>query len=235
MTTRAAETLFDRSREYDDELNRGLRMSGEDKHYYLHGRVRHLVAELGAGPPPRRILDFGCGFGDASQHLAATFPDAEVVGIDTAEKAIEHARATHGSDRVRFEPLRGFDARERFDLCYVNGVFHHIPPADRVGAVEMVWKALVPGGRFALFENNPWNPGTRLLMRRLEFDRDAIPISPPEAQRLLRRGGFARCAPPQFLFWFPRPAAILRFAEPWLVRVPFGAQYLVLGTAVRDV
>ena len=98
-----------------------------------------------------------------------------------------------------------------------------------------VRQALVPGGHFALFENNCWNPGTRLLMRRLELDRNAIPISPSEAQRLLRRGGFSRCTAPQFLFWFPRPVAMLRFAEPWLVRIPFGAQYLVLGTKVQDV
>ena len=38
--------------------------------------------------------------------------------------------------------------------------------------------ALLTGGVLALFENNPWNPGTRLVMKRIPFDRNAQTISP---------------------------------------------------------
>jgi len=51
--------------------------------------------------------------------------------------------------------------------------------------------ALKPGGLFAFWENNPWNPGTRIVMSRIPFDRDAEIISPPAAKRLLRRAGFS--------------------------------------------
>lgn len=230
MTTPDSAELFDKSREYEEMLDRGLRLSGESKDFFMEGRLRDLAGQLPSDFRPRRILDFGCGIGDTSAHLAALFPDAEVMGIDTARNAVAHAVETHGSERVRFGLVGEFAEEERYDLCYTNGVFHHIPLAERLGAVRTVLRALVPGGRFALMENNPWNPGTRLVMHRIEFDRDAITLSPPEATGLLREAGFADTAPARFLFFFPRFLAFLRFAEPWLAGVPLGAQYYVLAT-----
>jgi len=40
--------------------------------------------------------------------------------------------------------------------------------------------------------NNPWNPGTRYVMSRCEFDEDAITLSPPQCRKLLRSSGFGR-------------------------------------------
>jgi len=221
------EPLFDLAAEYDAMLDRGIRLSGEDRHFFLRGRLAALSRRL-CGPRPRRVLDFGCGLGDSSRALAATFEGAEVVGVDSAAGALDWARSRHADARVRFEPLDGFPSLGPFDLCYVNGVFHHIRPAERPGAVRQIHAALAPGGRLALFENNPWNPGTRLVMARIPFDRDAIPLSPRAARRLLEGAGFA-CRPPRSLFFFPRPLAALRFLEPRLEPLPLGAQYLVLG------
>jgi SAM-dependent methyltransferase len=221
--------LFDRSEEYEAMLARGLRLSGEDRHYFIAGRLEALRALLGAGFRPRAILDFGCGIGDTAARLAALYPEAEVTGVDAARAAVLHARRAHGGPRMRFETLDAFRATGRYDLCYSNGVFHHIAPAGRLGAARLVRDALAPGGRFALMENNPWNPGTRWVMRRIPFDRDAVPLAPPRARALLRDAGFAECLPARFLFFFPRALAWLRFAERRLARVPLGAQYCVLA------
>ena len=220
---------FDLSREYNAMLNQGLRLTGEDKHFFMQGRIQDLQRQLPINFSPRRILDFGCGIGDTTCLLAETFPTAEVVGIDTAEQALDYAEATYGSPRISFGPVREFSESNTIDLCYVNGVFHHIQPHQRLEVIQMIRKALVPGGSFAFFENNPWNPGTRLVMSRIPFDRDAQPLTPPEARRLLREGGFASLAPPRFLFYFPKPLAIFRVVEPFLVRLPLGAQYYVLA------
>ena len=150
------------------------------------------------------------------------------MGVDTAENALAWAQTKHGSSRISFRPVEDLSASGSFDLCYTNGVFHHIPPEKRAEALQRIHQALVRGGHFALFENNPWNPGTRLVMRRIAFDRDAVTLSPVEAQRLLRRAGF-HCAPTRSLFYFPRPLAWLRATEPWLARIPLGAQYCVLA------
>lgn len=227
--SQVAEALFDLSAEYDAMLNKGLRLSGENKEFFARGRIEHLARTLPADFNAARILDFGCGIGDTTALLAETFPKAGVVGIDNAASAIESARQRHSSSRLSFQHLDEFAADYSYDLCYVNGVFHHIEPRNRPEALGLVHRALRPGGRLALFENNPWNPGTRLAMKQIPFDRDAQPLSPTSARRLLEGNGFDS-APSDYLFFFPRVLKALRPLEPHLLHFPMGAQYLVLAT-----
>ena len=184
------EVLFDLSAEYSQMLNQGIRLSGEDQEFFIQGRIQSLSLRLPADFRPRRILDFGCGIGTATRRLGEKFSAAAIVGVDTSESALEYGTGHYGSNRVHFRKLTELPGEDEFDLCYVNGVFHHIEPENRTGAVEAIYSALRPGGYLALFENNPWNPGTRLVMSRIPFDRNAIPLSIPEARRLVRTGGF---------------------------------------------
>jgi trans-aconitate methyltransferase len=217
---------FDRfAREYDDALKKGLRISGEGKDYFARGRVKWLSGLL-KDLPPKRILDFGCGTGSAVPHLKEAFPEAEIVGTDVSEESLKVARETQpAASYVGPEALKG---QEKFDAAYCNGVFHHIPIPDRDHAVQQVHAVLRPGGVFALFENNPWNPGTRLGMHLCPFDKDAITLTPPETRRLMARNGF-QVLRTDYLFFFPRFLAFLRGLEPSLCNFPLGGQYLVLG------
>ena len=223
-----SEPLFDLADEYEAMLMRGVSLSGEHWSFFARGRVEDLRRRLPATVAPRRILDFGCGIGYTTNLLADAFPAAAVVGIDTSADALRRAEAAYGSARVRFEPVDGFSGDASFDLCYTNGVFHHIQPGQRAGAIRLIRQALAETGYFALFENNPWNPGTRLVMRRIPFDRDAQTLSPVQASRLLRDDGW-RVAGCRSLFYFPRVLAAFRAVEPWLARWPFGAQYYILA------
>jgi SAM-dependent methyltransferase len=218
---------FARSDEYDALLAAGLRLSGEEKSFFIEGRLASLFAAMPPGWRPRRILDFGCGTGDTEAALAARVPDAEVVGVDVSEVALRVARARHPA--ARFASLAELAGLGAFDLCYVNGVLHHIEPAKRGEAMTAMFSALAPGGRLALYENNAWNPGTWMVMRRVAFDRDAVPMSPLEVRRLASNAGFTAVTL-RTLFYFPRPLAWLRGLEPALGRLPLGAQLQVLAT-----
>jgi SAM-dependent methyltransferase len=225
---RASDPLFALPSEYEALLRQGIRLSGEDRTFFVHGRVADLVAHLPRGFRPGRVLDFGCGVGDTSRALAAAFPDANVLGVDSSAEAIAWASAHHGDARVAFAGVEAVAGRT-FDLCYLAGVLHHVRPDARRTVLETLGATLAPGGRLALFENNPWNPGTRMVMRRIPFDRDAVPVPPTEARRLLGEAGFA-CTSTRFLFYFPRPLRALRRFEPALAGLPLGAQYWVLAT-----
>lgn len=220
--------LFDEASSYDAMLNQGLRLSGEDKTFFMEGRLSRLRDVLPASFTPEQILDFGCGTGDTSRRLLEQF-GTRVVGVDVSAGALEHARAHHGSGDISFFDVTSFDAPSTFDLCYSNGAFHHIEPAERPRVLRRLRELLRPGGYFAVFENNPWNPGTRLVMKRVPFDRDAQPVSSRRMRRLLVDHGFELVGPTLYLFIFPAPLKVLRFSEPWLERLPLGAQYLVLG------
>ena len=224
-----SEPLFDLSGEYEAMLNQGIRLSGENMMFFLEGRLNLLRARMSCHATVSRILDFGCGLGYTSKRLRDMFPMAEITGADTALQALEAARERNSGPGIRFvhvDQLGGI--ADGFDLCYVNGVFHHIPPEERLAALRVIHQSLRPGGKLALFENNPWNPGARMVMARIPFDRDAQMLSPKETSSLLLRAGFKSTATGS-LFFFPRFLKVLRFAEPYLGWTHLGAQYLVLG------
>ena len=83
-----------------------------------------------------------------------------------------------------------------------------------------------------LWENNPWNPGTRYVMSRIPFDQGAVTLTPPEARALVRQGGF-QVVRTDSLFFFPRQLKWLRWMEPHLWRLPLGGQYQVLCRRVE--
>lgn len=223
------EELFDRGDEYAEMLDQGLQLSGEDQGYFIDGRLKDLAMHV-PSDAVRRVLDFGCGSGAATARLAKWYPKAEILGVDLSSHAIGYARKHNSGKRIWFESLDHLPAGQSFDLCYCNGVFHHIPIDQRMDAARLVYEALVSGGRFALFENNPLNPGTRMVMKRIPFDRNAITLTPWQTTRLLRQAGFRQVGRCRFLFYFPRFLAALRFTEPLLVHLPLGAQYYALAT-----
>lgn len=223
-----SEPLFDLADEYDAMLQQGLRLTGESKDYFARLRVRHAAQAVPNPAQIKRVLDFGCGLGDTCALLLEAFPQAHVVGVDNASRALAKAVSTHGSSRISFEHQEQFVPRGDFDLCYVNGVFHHIPAPDREAALHWLHRALRPSGILAFYENNPWNPGTKMVMRRIPFDRDAQTLSPLAARQLLGASGF-RAAKTRSYFYFPRALRWLRWLEPLLARVPLGGQYLVLA------
>jgi SAM-dependent methyltransferase len=224
-----AEATFDSyAGSYEQALQRGVGLSGEDSAYFARARVAwvaRLLAELAF--EARSVLDYGCGTGSTTPLLLDLPGTIKVLGTDLSTELLERARREHASEAIGFAPL-ATPPKEANDLAYCNGVFHHISPDGRGAAIEYLWRSLRAGGLFAFWENNPWNPGTRLVMRRIPFDRDAITLSAPTARKLLTAGGF-EILRTDFLFVFPRALSPLRPLESAMAKLPLGAQYLVLA------
>lgn len=97
---------------------------------YERRKYERTIAALADRRPPgsvESILDLGCGNGAATTLIADRYPDAEVVGVDIAETALETARerapeATYErADVVEYvrETDRTFDAVVDLEcLCY---------------------------------------------------------------------------------------------------------------------
>jgi SAM-dependent methyltransferase len=222
---------FDRyASNYDDSLDQGISVSGENKQYFARGRIQWLrkcLQELGE-KSPTVAFDFGCGVGTSIPYFFELLEAESVVGLDASAKCLEIGRKQFDPQRVRMIPLADYKAERRFDLGFCNGVFHHIPPHARNEAIRTVYDSLRHGGIFSFWENNPWNPGTRYVMSRIPFDRDAITVTANEAGKLLRSAGF-QILRVDFLFIFPRFLGWLRPLEPRLSKLPLGAQYQILA------
>ncbi|HEX7177604.1 MAG TPA: methyltransferase [Pyrinomonadaceae bacterium] len=214
--------------EYDAHLGQAISVSGEDKDYFARGRIdwlsKYLKRELIG---VESVLDFGCGTGGSTPHLLELLGAGLVLGLDVSSKSLDVARRLHGEDRARFMLFGEYRPAQEVDLAVANNVFHHIAPAERRDSVQYIFDSLRPGGLLAFWENNPWNPATRYVMSRCEFDQDAVTLTFPEARGLLRGGGF-EVIRTDFLFIFPRALRHLRWIEPHVARLPLGTQYLVL-------
>jgi SAM-dependent methyltransferase len=224
------QTAFDEyAADYDSALARGISVSGEDKMYFARGRVdwtKKVLEKL--GEKAQTILDFGCGTG-TSTPLFLDWPGVKsVIGTDVSARSLDVAIATHASARTQFHLMKDYEPAGEVDLVFCNGVFHHIPLNERPDAMSYISRCLRPGGLFAMWENNPWNPGTRIVMRRIPFDRDAITLSPLYGRRMLKRAGF-KLIRTDFRFYFPRILKWLRPLEVLGLKIPLGSQYLVLG------
>ena len=213
---------------YDRTLDSALSVTGEDSSYFARARVEWLKQVLDRlGVRPHAVLDYGCGVGAATPHFFDLLGVQLVKGVDVSPRSIDVARSTWGSNRASFDVISAEPPGE-FDLAFCNGVFHHIAVPLRLDAVRYVHRALAAGGLFAFWENNPWNPGTQLIMYRCEFDRDAVKISAPSARRLLSAGNFTVLRT-DYQFIFPSFLGALRPAERFLNVLPVGGQYQVLA------
>jgi SAM-dependent methyltransferase len=214
---------------YDEALNRGLALTGEAKEYYAEGRVRHVRDRLrGLGLKAANCLDFGCGTGTSALFLRDGLEITSYTGYDPSQDSIIEAKRTVTWTEAAFTADPGSVPCGLFDLAFTNGVFHHIPPEQRAEAVRLVFDSLKPGGLFAFWENNRWNPAVHWVMSRVPFDRDAQMLFPHQARQLMEAAGF-EVLRTDHLFFFPAKLAMMRPLERWLRHVPLGGQYLVLA------
>lgn len=225
---------FDRySSHYDSTINRALKGSGRTRDYFARARIDWLARCLDQlGEHPVRALDFGCGPGFVAPLLLDKIGVLSYIGVDTSPESVSLAASSQQDSRTRFSLLADYVPIGDVDLAFCNGVFHHIRPAERRAALEFVHSSMRPGGLFALWENNPLNLGTRYVMSRIPFDKDAVTLRAGQARRIAQSAGF-QVLRVDYLFVFPRSFEFLVGLEPYLSRVPLGAQYQVLCTKPR--
>ena len=109
----------------------------------------------------RRLLDAGVGAGRFAERAAAK--GAEVFGIDVTTAIDATYRNIGGLDNVHLAQADVFALPFRdktFDLVYSIGVLHHTP--DPAAAFASVARALVPGGKLAIFVYARYGPSHRV-------------------------------------------------------------------------
>lgn len=226
---------FDRYAGSYTRLHRdSIKASGEEPAYFARYKALYMARALGADRAARAlaVLDFGCGIGNATAHLRAALPRASLHGVDPSAESIRLASERCGDDaEFRVSDERGLPyADGQFDLIQAACVFHHIPPPQRLRWMRELRRVLAPGGRLFVFEHNVLNPLTRKAVRDCPFDADAILLPRHELFGLAGGAGFSDIGA-RYIVFFPAALAGLRWLEPRLGRIPFGAQYVVHAVA----
>ena len=213
---------------YEQILERPCALSGESPDFYAEERFHWSLRRLIRWLPFETALDFGCGIGGSIPYLFQTLGCKRVVAVDPSVESLRVARERYSEFDVCLMTPEEFAPSSNIPFAFCNGVFHHIPPANRLQALAYIRAALSENGILAFWENNPWNPLVAYGMSLNEFDRNAHTLSAPHAVRLLKTAGF-RVQFVDFCFFFPHFARMFRGLEPTLRWLPLGAQYLVLA------
>jgi SAM-dependent methyltransferase len=221
---------FDSFRDsYEQELRSATAFSGQTPDVFLEAKADHLVDladRLLGGASEAAVLDVGCGPGLMDRHLVGRV--RELQGVDVAPAMVEAAAA--GVPEATFTPYGGGRLPfpdGRFDVSFASCVVHHVPLAERDAFAGELARVTRPGGLTVLFEHNPANPLTRLVVHRCTFDdEDVILLPPRESVDLLARAA-GPIAERRFILFFPWRVRPLVAAERRLARLPFGAQYYV--------
>jgi SAM-dependent methyltransferase len=172
-----------------------------------------------------RWLDFGCGAGDFIQVIKTQGIQWQSEGCDISTGMLDEGRRRHPSlARNLWEISAASFPTAKYDIITAVCVFHHISPSDWASTVGMLKQALKPLGQLIIIEHNPWNPITRLLVKRAPIDRNAILLSPRQTESLLASAGLVNVASRHFLFFPPRFKR-LQLLEGLFSRVPLGGQY----------
>ncbi len=227
----ASKSEFDKSaRDYEALFKPWLKIAGASREYFARSRLNwlsYLLREQDIAP--RRVMDFGCGTGMSLSLLADILGAEQVIGLDTSPESLAVARESVGSRPVQLATPAQYLPQQDLDLVFCNGVFHHIPVEERPATVmNYIYRCLRPGGMFALWENNPWNPIHAFAMKHSEIDKNAMPLSPPQSRRLVSSERF-RLIRTDYLFFFPGYLSWLHPLEKRFIKVPLGAQYQVLA------
>jgi SAM-dependent methyltransferase len=114
-------------------------------------READRLEKLLRAAPGAQVLDVPCGAGRLALLLSER--GYHMTGVDWSSQFLDHARASQGSDTVRWEQrdMRDLPWRERFDAAFcVGNSFGYLDDEGNASFLRSVRAALKPGARFVL-------------------------------------------------------------------------------------
>jgi SAM-dependent methyltransferase len=215
---------------YGDAVQDSIAFTGLKHDFFVDAKVR-LLADIFAehfGVARPSLADIGCGVGMMHGPLRPIV--GALAGTDLSSEALGRARRSHPDvDYREGEGGRLPWTEAAFDAALAVCVFHHVVPTERARLLAEMKRVTRPGGLVVVIEHNPWNPLTRLAVRRCPFDHDAVLLSAREGRSLLRDGGLQAVESRHFLI-FPATNLWTQVAERRLRQAPLGAQFAAFGT-----
>ncbi len=214
---------------YSEQITEALALVGLEHGFFFEAKVREiLAARRGLPAGSVRVLEIGCGVGLLQQRLRPLL--GRVWGIDSSVGSLALAGASQGT-LAAADGMRAPFADESFDLVIAVCVLHHVPVEQRDAFLAESMRVTRRGGVLALCEHNPWNPLTRAVVGRCEFDHDAVLLPRAELRRRLRGVGLGGIQT-HFILFFPWRGSFWRRLERLLAWIPFGGQYFIRATRV---
>jgi SAM-dependent methyltransferase len=170
-------------------------------------------------------LDVGCGVGAMQRYVAPVA--GRSVGIDTSAESIGAARRDHpDADLQAYDGVVVPFDDDSFDVTFAVNVVHHVEPPDRQSFARELLRVTRPRGLTVVFEQNPYNPLTRLAVARCAIDEGVVLATRRTIRRLLEEAG-GLVVDARYVLFFPVDRGLARSVEAKLGWLPLGAQHYV--------
>ena len=215
------------SREYE-------RVLGKSHKYFIQIKCKEFLKILRKfGYNPKRVLDLGCGTGEAEEILCGYFD--EIIGIDSSEGMIDEAkRKSIPNCEFKQADVRELPFPDKyFDLVFSFCLFHHLPVNQWQVAMEEAVRVGKQSAILLIFEHNPKNPITQHVVSRSPIDEGVTLLSLSQMEELFEKSNIQIFAK-GFMIFFPRLLSFLYSLESLLHRIPYGGQYYVGGLIKKE-
>jgi Trans-aconitate methyltransferase len=136
-----------------------------------------LVNRISLGNP-LKIADIGCGPGNSTQVLAARFPNAKIIGIDSSENMVAAARKQYPGLEFRVGDASGdlTGLGTDFDLVFSNACIQWIEGHERL--LPNLMKLLKTGGVLAVQTPMNYEEPIHKLIQRMAASPKWKPFFP---------------------------------------------------------
>lgn len=178
------------------------------------------------------LLDYGCGTGEMLRWMKLFGFPGQLHGADVSRAMLAEAeKRCDTASRPLFscigETKTDF-ADNSFHCIVATCVFHHIEPDKRDIVLAEMKRILIPRGIIVIFEHNPLNPLTRLIVKRAAIDKNAVLLYPREIEDRLFKSSLVNITR-EYIMFFPPNLKIFNRLEKYLRWLSLGAQYVVVG------
>jgi ubiquinone/menaquinone biosynthesis C-methylase UbiE len=119
----------------------------------IHSKMLDLLVREGLTDAPSCIIDVGCGTGRLLRAASARWPQAQLVGVDRAEKMVAEATRLNPNAIFRLAPAESLPFPDQTaDIVLSSLSFHHW--ANQKKGLQEIVRVLRPGGFFCLADHN---------------------------------------------------------------------------------
>jgi len=106
-----------------------------------------LLARIPAAAPGT-VVDLGCGAGNLAPILAARWPAATLIGVDSSPEMLARARAAHPRAQFEQADIGAWRPARPVDVLFSNAALHWLDGHERL--FPALLEAVAPGGWLAV-------------------------------------------------------------------------------------
>jgi len=217
--------------------------SVKDHKYFVRIKSQHLLKkakELYGDISKIVCVDVGCGTGETIEYFQDSFK--YTIGCDYVFGMLHHALAKSMRNTCFINSLsEQLPFKENsVDIVALYGVLHHIDSQGKLTqTLNEINRVLKPKSIVAIYEFNPLNPGSRIIVNTCEIDKAVTldgykkSIFPTtffhwELKTIIKQSNF-EILTQEYLLIFPKILSFLRPVEKLLSKIPIGAMSATFG------